>query len=227
MKILLVEDDASIADICKRALVEAGYVVDRVGDGQSALDSFELNIYDLLILDILLPTADIQGLDVCRHVRQVNTAIPILLLTALDSPKDKVRGLDAGADDYLVKPFHISELLARTRALMRRSPRSDATILKAQTVALDPATRQAKRHGKTIFLTAKEYSVLEYLLRNAGRVVSQTELLEHAWDSNYSGMSNVVETYIRYLRKKLNAHGEPDIIETLRGSGYIIQADKQ
>jgi DNA-binding response OmpR family regulator len=224
MKILLVEDDPQIADICRRALVEAGYVVDVVGDGRTALDSFELYSYDLLILDLLLPDPEVQGLEVCRQVRLVNTSIPVLLLTALDSPRDKVKGLDAGADDYLVKPFHISELLARTRALLRRSPHAEATILRVSDVELNPAIRQAKRGGRTIDLTAKEYGVLEYLLRNAGRIVSQTELLEHAWDSNYIGMSNVVETYVRYLRKKLNANGEPDIIETRRGSGYIIHS---
>lgn len=225
MKVLIVEDDLAIANICRRALSEAGYIVDVAHDGQKALDYFEINEYDLIVLDIMLPTGSLQGLDVCRLIRQVNTSIPILLLTALDSTGDKVAGLDSGADDYLSKPFHLNELLARIRALIRRSPHSDATVLKLRGIELDTATRQAKQDNKTIKLTTKEYGVLEYLIRNSGRVVSQTELLEHVWDSNYNGLSNVVETYIRYLRNKLRVKGKPDIIETLRGSGYIINDD--
>lgn len=153
----------------------------------------------------------------------MDTNIPILMLTALDAPNDKVKGLDAGADDYLVKPFHITELLARVRALLRRKPLADSTVLRVGYLHLDPAKRDARCGDQRISLTAKEYSLLEYLVKNAGRVVNQSELLEHVWDSNYQGMSNVVETYIRYLRKKLHRDGLPELIETKRGAGYIIK----
>lgn len=147
------------------------------------------------------------------------------MLTALDSLRTKVHGLDAGADDYLVKPFHLVELLARVRALLRRSPRAHPPLLHAQGVTLDAATRTATRSGRTIPLTAKEYAVLEYLMRNAGTIISSSELIDHAWDSNYDGFSNVVQTYIRYLRQKLAAPGEADVIQTRRGAGYLIAAD--
>ncbi|MGV8968339.1 MAG: winged helix-turn-helix domain-containing protein [Cellulomonas sp.] len=145
---------------------------------------------------------------------------------SLDFPRRKVYGLDAGADDYLVKPFHLTELLARVRALLRRAPHADPPLLHAQGVTLDPATRTAERAGHAIGLTAKEYAVLEYLLRNAGTVVTTSELIDHAWDSNFEGYSNVVPTYIRYLRAKLTQPGLPDVIQTRRGHGYLIAADQ-
>ncbi len=226
MRVLIVEDDARLGDVVRRALCEAGYAVDLVTNGADALEAFEIETYDLLILDLMLPGTPGGGLEICRQVRHRDTGIPVLMLTALDSPRNKVQGLDAGADDYLVKPFHLSELLARVRALMRRAPRADAPVLTAQGLRLEPASRSVTRAGRTIALTAKEYAVLEYLLRNAGHVVSASELIDHAWDAHYDGMSNVVPTYIRYLRAKLSQPGLPEVIQTRRGHGYLIAADR-
>ncbi len=224
MQFLVVEDEPGIASILKRGLSEEGYLVDLAYDGQEALDKWEMQQYDLIILDLFIPK--VRGLEVCKRIRALNRDIPILILTALDSPDDKARGLDLGADDYLVKPFNLSELLARIRALLRRGQRAGLTPLAIGGLKLDQASRQAIRNGRDIPLTTKEYIVLEYLMRNQGRVISQSELLEHAWDYNYSGLSNVVETYIRYLRKKISVHGEKPLIYTLRGSGYILKEEK-
>ncbi len=222
MKLLVVEDDTRIADIIRRALTESGYAVDVAVTVQSAIQAIEIESYDLVVLDIMLPGSSRGGIDVCQSLRKLNPHTPVLMLTALDALHSKVDALDAGADDYLVKPFHLAELMARVRALLRRSPRAHLPTLSAHGVTLDPATRTAHRAGRDIPLTAKEYAVLEYLMRNTDTVISSSELIDHAWDSNYDGMSNVVQTYIRYLRKKLNLPGEVDIIETRRGAGYLI-----
>jgi len=226
MKLLVVEDDVRIADVVRRTLSEAGYAVDVAHTAPAGVEAFEIETYDLVVLDLMLPGMPRGGMDVCARIRELNSDIPILMLTALDSTRKRVEGLDAGADDYLVKPFHLVELLARVRALLRRSPRAQPPVLHAQGVSLDPATRTATRAGRTIVLTAKEFAVLEYLMRNAGHIISTTELIDHAWDSNYEGFSNVVQTYIRYLRQKLTLPGEKDIIETRRGAGYVIAADE-
>ncbi|WP_407345080.1 response regulator transcription factor [Pengzhenrongella phosphoraccumulans] len=226
MKVLVVEDEVRIAEVVRASLAEAGYAVDVAHDTTAALYAFDIETYDLVILDLLLPGLPGGGMDVCRRMRATNSDVPILMLTALDSPRRKVDGLDAGADDYLVKPFHLTELLARVRALLRRAPHADPPLLHAQGVTLDPATRTAERAGHAIGLTAKEYAVLEYLLRNAGTVVTTSQLIDHAWDSNFEGYSNVVPTYIRYLRAKLTQPGLPDVIQTRRGHGYLIAADQ-
>ena len=226
MKLLVVEDDVRIADVIRRTLTESGYAVDVVHTAPNGVQAFEIETYDLVVLDLMLPGLPGGGMDVCRRIRVINNDVPVLMLTALDSMRTKVEGLDAGADDYIVKPFHLVELLARVRALLRRSPRAHAPMLEAQGVHLDPASRTARRAGRTIVLTAKEFAVLEYLMRNAGTIISTTELIDHAWDSNYEGFSNVVQTYIRYLRRKLTLPGETDIIETRRGAGYLINADR-
>ncbi len=225
MKLLVVEDDVRIADVVRRTLTEAGYAVDVVLTAPAGVEAFEIETYDLVILDLMLPGLPRGGMDVCARIRELNHDVPVLMLTALDSTRKRVEGLDAGADDYLVKPFHLVELVARVRALLRRAPRAHAPILKAQGVALDPATRTATRNGRTIVLTAKEFAVLEYLMSNVGQIISASELIIHAWDSNYEGYSNVVQTYIRYLRRKLTLPGEVEIIETRRGAGYVIAAD--
>ncbi|MEC5185646.1 DNA-binding response OmpR family regulator [Cryobacterium sp. MP_3.1] len=225
MKLLVVEDDVRIADVVRRTLQEAGYAVDVVHTAPAGVEAFEIETYDLIVLDLMLPGLPRGGMDVCARIRDLNQDIPILMLTALDSTRKRVEGLDAGADDYLVKPFHLVELLARVRALLRRAPRAQAPILRAQGVTLDPATRTATRNGRIIVLTAKEFAVLEYLMRNAGHIISSSELITHAWDSNYEGYSNVVQTYIRYVRQKLTISGEVEIIETRRGAGYVIAAD--
>ncbi|MEP6478462.1 MAG: response regulator transcription factor [Rhodoglobus sp.] len=223
MRLLALEDDQRLGELLRRALTEAGYATDLERDGRAAITAFELGAYDLVLLDLLVPGIDGGGLEVCRAIRRLNADVPILMLTALDSTASRVEGLDAGADDYLVKPFHLAELLARVRALLRRAPRADLPVLQVQDVVLDPAARRATRAGRPISLTAKEYAVLEFLMRNAGTVVSASTLIDHAWDSNYEGYSNVVQTYIRYLRKKLVVGDESPFIETERGSGYVIR----
>lgn len=224
VKLLVVEDDTRIADIVRRTLTESGYAVDVAVTASAAIEAVEIETYDLVVLDLMLPGLARGGIDVCRRIRQLNPHTPVLMLTALDSLRSKVDALDAGADDYLVKPFHLAELTARVRALLRRSPRAHLPALIAQGVTLDPATRIAHRAGRSIPLTAKEYAVLEYLMRNSDTIISSSELIDHAWDSNYDGFSNVVQTYIRYLRKKLTLPGEIDIIQTRRGAGYLISS---
>ncbi|MCU1545242.1 MAG: Transcriptional regulator [Homoserinimonas sp.] len=226
MKILVVEDDARIADVIRRTLTESGYAVDVAGTAPKGVEAFEIDTYDLVLLDLMLPGLPGGGMEVCHRIREINSDVPVLMLTALDSIRSRVQGLDAGADDYLVKPFHLVELLARVRALLRRSPRAQPPTLVAQGVTLIPSTQTALRAGRTIDLTPKEFAVLEYLMRNAGTIISSTELIDHAWDSNYEGFSNVVQTYIRYLRQKLSVPGETDIIQTRRGAGYLIAADQ-
>ena len=226
MRVLVVEDDSRIATIIRRTLTENGYSVTVASTAPDGLEAFEVDVFDLVVLDLMLPGMPGGGMEVCRRIRLRNTGTPILMLTALDSMRSKVAGLDAGADDFLVKPFHLDELLARVRALLRRTPDAHHPILRAQGVALDPATQTATRSGRVIELTPKEYAVLEYLMRNAGKIVSSTELLNHAWDNNFEGFSNVVQTYVRYVRQKLRSPGESEIIETRRGAGYLIASDE-
>jgi DNA-binding response OmpR family regulator len=222
MQILIVEDEKKIANFLRRGFIEEGFAVDIANDGEEALYKFEINEYDIIILDLMIPKVD--GITVCRQIRDINTDIPILVLTAKDAIKDKVSGLDAGADDYVTKPFSFSELSARIRALLRRGKKADPTILTIDNLSLDPATRIAKRENRTITLTTREYALLEYFMRNPNRVLTKTELLEHVWDYNYEGLSNVLETYVKYLRKKLKVHPkEKDLIYTMRGSGYILR----
>ncbi len=222
MQILIVEDEEKIANFLRRGLLEESYCVDIACDGEDALYRFDINEYDLIILDLMIPKVD--GITVCRKIREVNTGIPILILTAKDAIGDKVKGLDAGADDYMTKPFSFSELSARVRALLRRGKKADPTILTIDNLSLDPAKRTAKRGNKTIILTTREYALLEYFMRNPERIITKTELLEHVWDYNYDGLSNILETYVKYLRKKLKVHPEDrELIYTMRGSGYILR----
>jgi two-component system OmpR family response regulator len=226
VKILVVEDDARISTVIRRTLTEAGYAVDTQATAPAAMEAFDRGCHDLVLLDLMIPGSPEGGMDVCRHIRASTEDLPVLMLTALGTKRNLVEGLDAGADDYLVKPFHLVELLARVRALLRRAPRAQPSVLHAQGVSLAPATRTATRAGRVIDLSAKEFAVLEYLMRNAGSIISASELIDHAWDSNYEGFSNVVQTYIRYLRKKLTLPGEDDVIQTHRGSGYSIASDR-
>jgi DNA-binding response OmpR family regulator len=222
MQILIVEDEEKIANFLRRGLLEESYCIDIACDGEDALYKFDINEYDIIILDLMIPKID--GISVCRKIRNVNTDIPILMLTAKYATEDKVKGLDAGADDYMTKPFSFSELSARVRALLRRGKKADPIILTIDNLSLDPATRIAKRGNKTIVLTAREYALWEYFMRNPNRVLTKTELLEHVWDYNYDGLSNVLETYVKYLRKKLKVHTkERELIHTMRGSGYILR----
>ncbi|WP_382304827.1 response regulator transcription factor [Herbiconiux sp. UC225_62] len=224
MRILAVEDDQRIVDILRRALTESGYPVDVRMTAPEALFAFETDVYDLVILDLMLPGMPGGGVELCRRIRASNTDVPVLMVTAMDSTQSRVRGLDAGADDYLVKPFHLTELLARVRALLRRAPRAIAPVFTVRDVTLDTGLRRAYRGGRTIPLTAKEFTVLEYLMRNAGTVVTVADLIDHAWDTNSDRYSNVVQTYIRYLRKKLTVGvGDTEFIETRRGIGYLVR----
>ncbi|THG32839.1 response regulator transcription factor [Naasia lichenicola] len=224
MRVLVVEDDDAIARSIVQALREASYAVDREADAAAALYAFEIDEPDLVVLDLRLPGLRGGGFELCQRIREISASVPVIMLTAIDSHTSKVRGLDAGADDYLTKPFHIDELLARVRALLRRSPIAQPPMLRAADLVLDPATRSVQRDGRRIELTAKEFAVLDYLVRNQGRIVSSSELIDHAWDSAYEGYSNVVPTYVRYLRRKLAVPGRSDPITTHRGSGYSIAA---
>jgi DNA-binding response OmpR family regulator len=221
MQILIVEDEPRIASLLLRGLKEEGYAVDLARDGVEAIDKFEINSYDLVILDIMLPKKD--GLSVCRDIRHQPSDVPILLLTARGTAADSVTGLDSGADDYLSKPFSFDELLARIRALLRRSPQVLPVILSAADLSINTSTREVTRNGSTIALTVREYTLLDYLLRNKGKVLSKAQILDHVWDYNYDGMSNVIETYIKYLRRKLKVSPQStELIHTHRGHGYVL-----
>lgn len=222
MRLLFAEDEDTIRQFVTRGLREAGYAVDPVVDGEEAMLAASTVAYDVAILDIAIPRLD--GLEVCRRLRARPSRGPaILLLTARDAVADRVRGLDAGADDYLVKPFAFAELLARLRALLRRGG-GDAPRLTAGDLTLDPATRRVTRAGTEIRLTTKEYQLLEYLLRNAGRVVTKTLIAEHVWDFALEAETNFIEVYIYSLRKKIDSPFGSRLIETVRGAGYRINA---
>jgi DNA-binding response OmpR family regulator len=224
MQILIVEDEAKIRHFLRRGLLEESYAVDTAEDGEEALYKLDINVYDLVLLDIMLPKVD--GIAVCKTLREKSSSLPILLLTAKDGVTDKVLGLDAGADDYLTKPFSFDELTARIRALFRRGKKADATLLTIGDLSLDPATKTVKRGEQTIVLTTREYALLEYFLRNPNILLTKTQILEHVWDYNYEGLSNIVETYVKYLRKKIKTtlHA-PELIHTMRGSGYILREE--
>ena len=222
MNVLIVEDDESVARFLKQATTEAGYSAQVVADGQEALDAANATDYDLILLDVMIPT--INGFEVCRRLRSANVMTPILIITARDALEDKIEGLDAGADDYVVKPFKVGELLARARALLRRGYSSPA-ILRVGDLTLDPATRLASRAGKTISLSATEYSLLEYLMRNAGRVLTRLMILEHVWQYDFEGNDNVLDVYISYIRGKIDRGRGYSLIHTVRGVGYRMGND--
>jgi DNA-binding response OmpR family regulator len=224
MQVLIVEDEPKIAQLIRRGLIEEHYAVDIAYDGHEAIEKFETNEYDCIVLDWLLPGQD--GLAVCQTIRRKNVTVPILMLTAKGDISDKVAALDSGADDYLTKPFSFNELTARIRALLRRGNKADPAILTVDDLELNPATRRAVRAGHEISLTAREYALLEYLMRNKNIALSKTQILDHVWDYSYDGFSNIVETYIRYLRKKLQISPESrELIHTVRGHGYIIKGN--
>jgi DNA-binding response OmpR family regulator len=223
MRVLVVEDERKIAAYVKRGLEEQGYAVDAAYTGQEALDWAEVVDFDLIVLDILLPELD--GVEVCRHLRRRGVRTPILMLTARDAIDDRVAGLDAGADDYLVKPFAMRELLARLRALSRRAAEAPkSTLLRIADLELDTVTHRAQRGGLTMDLTAKEYAVLECLLRHPEQVLTRTMIAEHVWNYDVFNQSNVVDVYIRNLRRKLDDPFERKLIRTVRGAGYRISA---
>ncbi|MGH3691562.1 MAG: response regulator transcription factor [Microbacterium sp.] len=225
MRILVVEDDARVGATVVQLLREAGYAVDLETDAREGLVAFELEPEDLVIIDVRLPGMAGGGVELCRRIRTHSAGVPILMLTAIAARGTIVECLDAGADDYLVKPFHIEELLARVRALLRRSPSAIPPRVSVGSLILDPSRRCVERHGRSIPLTPKEFSVLEYLMRHPDVIVSSSDLIDHAWDRNYEGFSNVVPTCIRYLRRKLALPGEVDPIVTHRGAGYCVVSD--
>jgi DNA-binding response OmpR family regulator len=220
MRILVVEDEHKIAAFLRRGLVEEGYAVDLAYDGDEALDWYAVAPYDLIVLDVLLPKR--SGIAVCRALRERGARIPILMLTARDAIEDRIQGLDAGADDYLVKPFAFGELLARIRALLRREPASQPPVLQVDDLALDPATHVVTRAGVAIPLANKEYQILEYLLRNASRVLTRDMIGEHVWDYEFDRDSNVIDVHIRTLRRKLDEPHPIKLIHTVRGVGYRL-----
>ena len=220
MRLLLAEDQRDTADLLAKGLREHAYAVDVVRDGAAALEAAELNDYDLIVLDILLP--HVSGLDVCRTLRGQNAHTPILMLTALDAVGDRVAGLDAGADDYLTKPFAFDELLARVRALLRRRPLLQQRTIAAGDLRIDTVTRRVTRGGRSIDLTAKEYSLLEYLASRPDEVVTRAEIAEHVWDERYDSFSNLIEVYVQRLRRKLNDPNGAELIHTRRGQGYVF-----
>lgn len=226
MRILIVEDERKISANIKRALEEEAYAVDAAYTGREGLDWAMSTQYDVIILDILLPEMD--GITVCKELRALNNRAPVLLLTARDRVEDRVRGLDAGADDYLVKPFALEELLARIRALMRRPPDTlKSPVLQIADLTLDTLTHRVRRRNKIIDLTLKEYAVLECLMRAPERVLTRTQIAEHVWNYDVFNHSNVVDVYIKNLRRKIDSPGEPKLIHTVRGAGYRISPESQ
>jgi DNA-binding response OmpR family regulator len=223
MRILIVEDEPALADLLARALREAAWAPDVVGTGRAALEALAINDYDLAILDIGLP--DMDGLEVCRRWRARGGRTPVLMLTARQGLGDRVAGLDAGADDYLPKPFAMEELMARLRALARRPPSALDVTLRLADLEVDTSARIARRAGRLIRLTAREYGLLEYLLRNAGRVVSRAQILEHVWDDNFDPVGNVVDVLVGRVRRKVDIAGLAPLLHTVRGAGYRLAED--
>jgi two-component system copper resistance phosphate regulon response regulator CusR len=220
MRILVVEDEQEAALILAKGLREHAYAVDIAADGPAALEQAGISDYDLIILDVLLPGLD--GLDVCRRLRAEGTRSPILMLTARGEPDQRVHGLDAGADDYLPKPYHFPELLARIRALLRRGPALASSVLSCEDLTLDTRARRVDRAGRTIQLTTKEYALLEYLLRRQGNVVGRADIAEHVWDDSFDPMSNLIEVYIQRLRRKIDDGHPVKLLHTRRGAGYCL-----
>ena len=220
---LIVEDDVRMAAAIRRGLRFEGLVVDLAADGEQALLNARATDYDAVVLDVLLPGID--GFETCKQLRAEGIWLPVLILTARDSVEDRVRGLDGGADDYLTKPFSLAELVARLRALVRRGPVERPTVLGVGTLTLDPATREVRRAGEEVELSAREFALLETLMRRPGHVFSQLQLLEAAWDLGYEQRSNVVEVYVRYLREKIDRPFGLKSIERVRGVGYRMRKD--
>jgi DNA-binding response OmpR family regulator len=222
MKLLVVEDERRLAEVLETGLREAGYLVEVAHDGERGTTLALRGDYDLVLLDVMLPRR--TGMEVCRELRRRRVDTAILMLTARTALEDKVQGLDCGADDYLTKPFEFPELLARIRSLLRRSARSRSRVLAVADLEVDTDTREVRRGGELISLTAKEYALLEYLAYNAGRVVTRDQILTHVWPSDYEGYSNTIDVFIRYLRRKVDEGREPKLIQTVHRVGYSLRA---
>ena len=224
MRILVVEDERKVASFLRQGLQEEGHAVETAGDGAAALDMLlEGPGYDLVVLDVMLPKRD--GFDVLKTLRQRRVQTPVLCLTARDAVSDKVAGLDLGADDYLTKPFAFEEFLARVRALLRRGTGQRGPVLKLADLTLDPATRTVTRDGRRITLTTREYALLEYFLRNVGRVLSRPMIAQHVWGLDFDPESNIIDVYVGYVRRKIDGDGERRLLHTVRGAGYMLSAE--
>ena len=224
MRILVVEDERKVASFLRQGLQEEGHAVETAGDGAAALDMLlEGPGYDLVVLDVMLPKRD--GFDVLKTLRQRRVQTPVLCLTARDAVSDKVAGLDLGADDYLTKPFAFEEFLARVRALLRRGTGQRAPVLKLADLTLDPATRTVTRDGRRITLTTREYALLEYFLRNVGRVLTRPMIAQHVWGLDFDPESNIIDVYVGYVRRKIDGDGERRLLHTVRGAGYMLSAE--
>lgn len=225
MRLLLVEDEVDAARMLARGLREHAYAVDVAQDGDEALQKLHANPYDAVILDIMLPKRD--GLEVCRTIRSRHLATPVLMLTALDQVENRIAGLDMGADDYLTKPFDFGELLARVRALLRRGPALQPTVLRVGDLMIDTRARTVKRGSHRIELTAREYALLEYLARRQGEVVGRADISEHVWEESYDPFSNLIEVYVQRLRRKIDTDPFGRLIHTRRGEGYMLSAQAE
>lgn len=223
MRILIAEDEKDLNRILRERLSAEQYSVDSCYDGQEALDYIESADYDAVVLDIMMPVMD--GLTVLKKMRQKNNSTPVILLTARDSIDDRVKGLDAGANDYLVKPFAFEELLARIRVMLRKPADTSASVYKVADLEVHTDTRQVLRGGREIRLSGKEFALLRYMVQNEGIVLSRDRLEEHLWNFDYAGGSNVIDVYIRYLRKKIDEGFEPKLIHTVRGAGYVLKVE--
>jgi DNA-binding response OmpR family regulator len=220
LRILLVEDEPTAARMLAKGLREHAYAVDVAADGDRALYQANINDYDLIILDVMLPGRD--GFGVCRELRAGGSVIPVLMLTALDAIDDRVEGLDTGADDYLTKPFDFRELLAHIRALLRRGQALQPDIMRLDDLEIDTRARTVKRGGRGVYITAKEYALLEYLARRAGEVVARADIAEHVWDENFDPFSNLIEVYVQRLRRKIDDGASTKLLHTRRGEGYVL-----
>jgi heavy metal response regulator len=225
MRILLVEDEPDAARILAKGLRRQKYAVDVAADGEAAEHEASVNDYDLIILDVMLPRKD--GFEVCRELRAAGSAVPVLMLTARDTVRDRIAGLDIGADDYLTKPFDFHELLARVRALLRRGQALRPERIEVSDLTIDTRAHLVERAGRKIELTGKEYALLEYLARRVGELVSRAEIGEHVWDVNFDPFSNLIEVYIQRLRRKIDDGHRLKLIRTLRGEGYLLVADEE
>ena len=220
----MIEDEKKVSNFIKKGLEEEHYAVDTAYDGEMGLYMTEINEYDLVVLDLMIPKID--GLEVLRRIRSNKNNVPILILTAKDTVEDIVRGLDSGCDDYLTKPFEFIEFLARTRALLRREKIDKEPLLKIADLTLSPVTHKVIRGVREIELTSKEYALLEYFMRNPNKVLTRTMISEHVWDYHFDSMTNVVDVYVNYLRKKIEKGFESKLIHTIRGVGYILSTDR-
>jgi DNA-binding response OmpR family regulator len=223
MRVLLVEDDADVARFIRKGLIEQAYAIDVAEDGASALYLASINTYDAVVLDLMIPAPD--GLEVCRSLRAGGSTVPILMLTARDSVEEKIAGLDAGADDYLAKPFEFGELLARLRALLRRGGATISTLLEVGELTIDTRSHRVTIGGRPLTLTTKEYSVLEHLARNAGRIVTREDIAEHVWNQEFDPFTNLIEVYVNRLRRHIEKVSDKKLIQTIRGAGYMLEAE--